>query len=201
MFNFLCDGEGTASTAATPGINIGVYIVLLVALVALIVFPMFTQRKRNREYEAMIGALKVGDLVKTAGGIIGRIKSISDKGEIKTVILETGSKTEKSYMEFDISMVACVLKSTKTQTEAVNENDIEDETEDEDDTEIVDDVQVEENSGNNTGVIEEPKVEEVLETSKTESEISETTEEPTTEEKKPIKKTTSKKSSVKKNKK
>ena len=63
----------------------------------------------------MISSIKVGDLVKTAGGLIGRVTKITDKGEIKTIILETGSKTEKSYMEFDISSVYCVLKSTKVE--------------------------------------------------------------------------------------
>ena len=65
----------------------------------------------------MLEALKVGDMVRTAGGIIGRIVKISDKGEIKTVVLETGTKTEKSYMEFDLSMIYCVLKSSKVETE------------------------------------------------------------------------------------
>jgi preprotein translocase subunit YajC len=63
----------------------------------------------------MISNIKVGDLVKTAGGIIGKITKITEKGEIKTVILETGSKTEKSYMEFDMSMIYCVMKSTKVE--------------------------------------------------------------------------------------
>ena len=91
---------------------------LFVVLIVMLVLPFFTNRKKNREFQNMLSAIKVGDMVRTAGGIIGKITKIIDKGEIKTVILETGSKTEKSYMEFDISMIYCVLKSSKVETEA-----------------------------------------------------------------------------------
>ncbi len=110
MINFICaDGAGSGS--------IIIYVVLIVALVAMLILPYFTQRKKNQEYMKMIDSIKVGDLVKTAGGIIGKVNKITDKGEIKTVVLETGSKTEKSYMELDMSMIYCVLKSTKVEKE------------------------------------------------------------------------------------
>ena len=94
-----------------------IYAVLIVALLAMLIMPYFTQRKKNQEYMKMLDSIKVGDLVKTAGGIIGKITKIQDKGEIKTVILETGAKGSKSTMEFDMSMVYCVLKSTKAPAE------------------------------------------------------------------------------------
>ncbi len=109
MRNFICAESG--------GSSIVVYVILIVALVAMLILPYFTQRKRNKEFLAMIESMKVGDLVKTAGGIIGKITKITDKGDIKTVILETGSKSQKSYMEFDMSMIYCVLKSTKVEME------------------------------------------------------------------------------------
>ena len=106
MNRFIC-AESAGSS------SIIVYVILIVALVAMLIMPYFSQKKKNQEYMRMMESMRVGDLVKTAGGIIGKIKKISDKGDIKTVILETGSKTEKSYMEFDITMIYCVLKSTK----------------------------------------------------------------------------------------
>ena len=110
MNKFICaDGGNTGS--------IVLYIVLIVALVAMLIMPYFSQKKKNQEYMKMLESMRVGDLVKTAGGIIGKITKITDKGDIKTVILETGSKTEKSYMEFDMSMIYCVLKSTKAAAE------------------------------------------------------------------------------------
>ena len=101
--------------AASSGSNVIVYVVLIVMVLAMLILPYFTNKKRNQQYMNMISSIKVGDLVKTAGGIIGKVTKITDKGEIKTIILETGSKTGKSYMEFDISSVYCILKSTKVE--------------------------------------------------------------------------------------
>ena len=131
MMNFIC-----ADGAAGSG-SIIIYVVLIVALVAMLILPYFTQRKKNQEYMKMIDSIKVGDLVKTAGGIIGKVNKITDKGEIKTVVLETGSKTEKSYMELDMSMIYCVLKSTKAQKEEAEESKVEE-------AEVKEDVKTEE---------------------------------------------------------
>lgn len=108
MLNFLCADQSNGS-------SIVIYIILAVMLVAMLILPYFTNKKRNQQYMDMLSGIHVGDLVKTAGGIIGRVTKITDKGEIKTVILETGSKTEKSYMEFDMTSIYCVLKSTKVE--------------------------------------------------------------------------------------
>lgn len=107
MLNFLC------ADSTSQGSSIVIYIILAVMLIAMLILPYFTNKKRNQQYMDMLSSIHVGDLVKTAGGIIGRVTKITDKGEIKTVILETGSKTEKSYMEFDMTSIYCVLKSTK----------------------------------------------------------------------------------------
>lgn len=107
--NFLCADTATGSN------NVVVYVILIVMVLAMLILPYFTNKKRNKQYMDMLSSIKVGDLVKTAGGLIGRVTKITDKGEIKTIILETGSKNEKSYMEFDINSVYCVLKSTKVE--------------------------------------------------------------------------------------
>ena len=88
------------------------YVIFIVLLVIMLILPYFSQKRKNQEYNNMLLSLKVGDLVKTAGGIIGKITKITDKGDFKTVILETGSK-EKSTIELDMSMIYCILKSTK----------------------------------------------------------------------------------------
>lgn len=105
---FLCENAGQQN-------QIIIYIVLAVLVIAMLVLPYFTNKKRNQQYMDMLSSIRVGDLVKTAGGIIGKVTKITDKGEIKTIILETGSKSEKSYMEFDINSIYCVLKSTKAE--------------------------------------------------------------------------------------
>ena len=105
---FMCE-------AAASGSNVAVYVILIVMVLAMLILPYFTNKKRNQQYMDMISSIKVGDLVKTAGGIIGRVTKITDKGEIKTIILETGAKSSKSTMEFDISSIYCVLQSTKVE--------------------------------------------------------------------------------------
>lgn len=159
--NFLCAAEMDKKT------QVIVYIIIGVLLVGMLILPYFTNKKRNQQYMDMLSSIRVGDLVKTAGGVIGRVTKITDKGEIKTIILETGSKSEKSYMEFDISSIYCVLNSTKAEKkpEEVENKEAADETE---------------------------KTEEVKETAETEVKEPETkTEKPA----KKAKKTTSKKTS------
>lgn len=103
--------------------NITVTVVLIVLFVLMLIMPYFSQKKRNQEYMDMLSNVKVGDMVKTGGGIIGKVNKITDKGEIKTFILETGSKTNKSYLELDMTMIYCVLnKSTKQNQESKDEN-------------------------------------------------------------------------------
>ena len=115
MIKFLC--EETATTGNDTITRVVMTVLLIVVMAGMLIMPYFSSKKRNKEYEAMVNSLKAGDLVKTAGGIIGRIVKIMNKGEINTVILETGSKTEKSYMEFDLNMIYCVLKSAKAENE------------------------------------------------------------------------------------
>ncbi|MBQ8451483.1 MAG: preprotein translocase subunit YajC [Clostridia bacterium] len=105
MLNLIC--------AANQVTTYVIYGVLILILVVMLILPYFTQRKRNQEYTKMIQALKVGDLVQTQDGVIGKVIKLSDKGEIKTVILETGAKNEKSYIEFNIGAVAYVLNASK----------------------------------------------------------------------------------------
>ena len=174
MMNFICaDNNMGAGT-------IIIYVVLILVLLAMLIMPYFTQKKKNQEFAKMLNSIKVGDLVKTAGGIIGKVTKITDKGEIKTVILETGSKTEKSYMEFDLSMIYCVLKSTKAP--AVEEK-----------FEIEESAKVEENKTEDAKV-EESKAEDAMveETANDKREEKAETE----EAKKPAKKTTKKTTST-----
>ena len=180
MLKFLCAEGGTNS-------NIVIFVILFVVLIGMMVLPYITNRRRTKEFNEMLSQIKVGDLVKTAGGVIGKITKIINKGDFKTVILETGSKTEKSYLEFDLGVIVCVLKSTKVQGEnAQDENktaeSVETESESEDEIETGDETLNNETSEENT------KTENLTETEKTEDKK--------TEDKKTEKK---KRSAVKKN--
>ena len=105
---FMCE-------AAASGSNVAVYVILIVMVLAMLILPYFTNKKRTQQYNEMLAGIKVGCIVKTAGGVIGRVTKITDKGEVKTIILETGAKSNKSTMEFDINSVYCVLESSKAE--------------------------------------------------------------------------------------
>lgn len=111
MLNLLLDGS-TETTTKNQGGNWWIYLILLGLVVLMLVLPTITNRKRMKEYDQMVNALHVGDTVRTVGGVIGRITKISEKDGVKTFILETGAKNNKTTMEFDIGSVGTVLKST-----------------------------------------------------------------------------------------
>lgn len=121
MLNLLLDGS-TETTTKNQGGSWWIYLILLGLVVLMLVLPTITNRKRMKEYDQMVNALHVGDTIRTVGGVIGRITKISEKDGVKTFILETGAKNNKTTMEFDIGSVGTVLKSTakpeeKTQKE------------------------------------------------------------------------------------
>lgn len=118
MLNLLLDGS-TETTTKNNGGTWWIYLILLGLVVLMLVLPTITNRKRMKEYDQMVNALHVGDTVRTVGGVIGRITKISEKDGVKTFILETGAKNNKTTMEFDIGSVGTVLKSTAKPEEKV----------------------------------------------------------------------------------
>lgn len=93
MYNLLLDGE-TSSPA-----SIILIVVMLVAIVALFVFSSISNKKKQKEAQNMVNALKIGDRVKTIGGICGFVAEINDVEN--TFVLETGTDDKKSYVKFD----------------------------------------------------------------------------------------------------
>ena len=113
MLNLLLETSAETTGKTTNGAGSWwIYVVLLVLVVLMLVLPTITNRKRMKEYDQMVNQLHVGDTIRTVGGVIGRITKISDKDGVKTFILETGAKNNKTTMEFDIGSVGTVLKST-----------------------------------------------------------------------------------------
>ncbi len=59
-------------------------IIIVVLLVGMYFFLIYPQQRRVREHRKLIRELEIGDVVVTAGGVIGRIVNITDQ----TVVLE-----------------------------------------------------------------------------------------------------------------
>ncbi len=73
--------------------------VLIVAIIGLFVWQTISGKKKQKEAQNMVNTLKIGDRVKTIGGICGFVAQINDAEN--TFVLETGLEENKSYIKFD----------------------------------------------------------------------------------------------------
>ena len=101
IWNLLLEGETTTTPPAPEGNPIGTIIMLIVfavALVGMFVWQTISKKKKQKEAAQMVDSLKVGDKVKTIGGICGYVAQI-DNNE-NTFVLETGMNGQTSYVKF-----------------------------------------------------------------------------------------------------
>ncbi len=78
-------------------IQLAPMLIILVVFYAMILIP---ERKRKKNYEAMIGGLQLNDEVMTRGGVIGKIITIDDEN----VVLESGP--DRVRLRFSKSAIA-----------------------------------------------------------------------------------------------
>lgn len=74
-------------------------IVIVIAIIGLFVWQTISGKKKQKEAQNMVNTLKIGDRVKTIGGICGFVAQIND--DENTFVLETGLEGNKSYVKFD----------------------------------------------------------------------------------------------------
>ena len=90
-------GNGTTPTSSPIGII--VMVVLVVAVIGLFIWSSISNKKKQKKAAEMVNQLKIGDRVKTIGGICGFVAQINDAEN--TFVLETGLEENKSYIKFD----------------------------------------------------------------------------------------------------
>lgn len=99
-----------AAAAGTPTDATGgmlQFIIMMVVLFAIMYFMIIRpQKKREKLTKEMLAGLVVGDKLVTIGGIYGKIVKIKDE----TLILETGSESDKSYIKVARWAVKEVIK-------------------------------------------------------------------------------------------
>lgn len=91
MFHLLPLATATAGTDASPLLQFAPLVFIFVIFYFLLIRP---QQKKQKELQTMIGAIKKGDKVVTAGGIIGTVAGIQSD----YVVLKVGDN-ENTKME------------------------------------------------------------------------------------------------------
>ena len=99
IFNFLlANGE-----PEPDGIPWFLWAVMGVLVLAILVFPMISRRKRGKQVNDLRTTLRVGDEVMTAGGIVGIVVEVIEHSPTdKDFIIETGQSDNKSVLRFDL---------------------------------------------------------------------------------------------------
>ena len=88
--------------AETPKLDTASIVILIACTVLFIgyfIWQIISNKKRQKEAQDKVNSLKVGDRVKTIGGICGFVAEIND--DENTFVLETGTASKKSYVKFD----------------------------------------------------------------------------------------------------
>ena len=95
LLNLLAEEENTGMDIT----SIIIMAVLIVGIIGLFVWQTISGKKKQKEAQNMVNSLKVGDRVKTIGGICGFVAQINDAEN--TFVLETGLEENKSFIKFD----------------------------------------------------------------------------------------------------
>lgn len=102
------NGAAAAGTATQPAwlemvMSFLPFIVIIAIFYFLLIRP---QRKKEKETQNMLSAIKVGDKITTIGGMVGTITKIKDE----KVMFETGPKTEPHQITIERWAIKSVEK-------------------------------------------------------------------------------------------
>ena len=73
--------------------------ILVVAIIGLFVWSSYSNKKKQKEAQSMVNNIKIGDRIKTIGGVCGFLVEINN--DENTIVIETGTDDKKSYVKFD----------------------------------------------------------------------------------------------------
>lgn len=103
LWNLLADATKDAAENAGDGkknyTSLIIMGVLIVGVIGLFIWSTISNKKKQKQAQEMVSSLKIGDRVKTIGGICGFVAQINDAEN--TFVLETGLEGNKSYVKFD----------------------------------------------------------------------------------------------------
>ena len=99
--------DAMAQSAGAPAGGAGFEWIFLIGFLVIFYLMIWRpQAKRAKEHKNLVGSLTVGDEVVTGGGILGKIKKVTDE----FVVLEVGDGQELKFQKG--SVVAALPKGT-----------------------------------------------------------------------------------------
>ncbi|MEI7542362.1 MAG: preprotein translocase subunit YajC [bacterium] len=93
---FAADAATAGAVASSPTSMIATFLPLVVIFVLFYFMFIMPQRKEQKKTKEMLAALKEGDKVVTAGGIVGIITKITDKED--TMTITSGENTKLNVL-------------------------------------------------------------------------------------------------------
>ncbi len=89
----------------------GVLIIPVALIVVLVLFNQMRVKKYQKQAEGIIGAIKVGDVVKTYSGFYGQVSKVIDMADgNKALVLATGDSSNIGHITIDIKAVYAIEK-------------------------------------------------------------------------------------------
>ena len=99
--NFLIEAANAAPQAAPQQSPLGMLPMLIIFGLVFYFLLIRPQQKKQKQHAALVAGLKEGDEVLTAGGILGKIKGVSEH----YVIVQIADATELKMQKASISQV------------------------------------------------------------------------------------------------
>lgn len=101
-----------AQAAGAGGFGqLGSFLPLILIFVIMYFLLIRPQQKKMKDHQAMIGALRRGDQVVTAGGVIGKVTKVKDEGEIEIEIAK----------DVKVRVVQATISQVLNKTEPAND--------------------------------------------------------------------------------
>ncbi len=88
-------------------------IICVVLLVAMVVVYLFRKKKYNEQMDSMQSNLKVGDVIVTYSGIVGKIIDIKTNQNGKFFTIETGEGNHLGYVKVDSRSIYGPIENVK----------------------------------------------------------------------------------------
>lgn len=101
--------QGAEAAAPNALLQFAPFILIFVVFYFLLIRPQATARKKHLE---MVANVKRGDVVVTAGGLVGKVSKVLDGNEVMVELAE----------KMSVKVVKSTISDVRTKTEPANDN-------------------------------------------------------------------------------